>query len=45
LAWGGELWINPPLSTTSPAPLGLGDRNLPGLLVLVFYSILFYSIL
>ena len=25
--------INPPLSTPSPAPLGLGDRHLPGLLV------------
>jgi hypothetical protein len=25
--------INPPLSTSSPAPLGLGDSHLPGLLV------------
>jgi len=42
LGWGGG--IIPPLSTPSPAPLGLGDRHLPGLLVLVFYSILFYNL-
>ncbi len=31
---GGGWWMTPPLSTPSPAPLGLGDRHLPGLLVL-----------
>jgi hypothetical protein len=42
LAWGeGGGLFHPYLH---PAPLGLGDRHLPGLLVLVFYSILFYNL-